>query len=65
MPNAFWFTGNYWSHITLCQSKQPLLIAIFSEETVKKILVIENTASTRNLFLKAIKAKGFYTIGAE
>ncbi|MCC5668408.1 DNA-binding response regulator [Nostoc sp. CHAB 5784] len=32
---------------------------------MKKILVIEDTASTRNLFLEAIKAKGFYTIGAE
>ncbi|MBG1269560.1 response regulator transcription factor [Nostoc sp. WHI] len=32
---------------------------------MKKILVIEDTASTRNLFLEGIKAKGFYTIGAE
>ncbi|MEH2270497.1 MAG: DNA-binding response regulator [Nostoc sp.] len=39
---------------------------IFGEEkSVKKILVIEDTASTRNLFLEGIKAKGFYTIGAE
>ena len=32
---------------------------------MKKILVIENTASTRNLFLEGIKTKGFYTMGAE
>ncbi len=32
---------------------------------MKKILVIEDTASTRSLFLEGIKAKGFYTIGAE
>jgi YesN/AraC family two-component response regulator len=31
----------------------------------KKILVIEDTVSTRNLFLEGIKAKGYLTIGAE
>ncbi len=32
---------------------------------MKKILVIENRASTRNLFLEGLKAKGFYSVGAE
>ncbi|MBW4617011.1 MAG: DNA-binding response regulator [Desmonostoc vinosum HA7617-LM4] len=32
---------------------------------VKTILVIDNRASTRNLFLEFIKAEGFYTIDAE
>jgi YesN/AraC family two-component response regulator len=32
---------------------------------VKKILVIENRAETRKLFLESLKAEGFYTIGAE
>ncbi|MBW4629069.1 MAG: helix-turn-helix domain-containing protein [Brasilonema octagenarum HA4186-MV1] len=32
---------------------------------MKKILVIENVAATRNLFLEGIKAKGFQTIGAD
>lgn len=32
---------------------------------VKKILVIEDRAETRNLFLECLKAEGFYTIGAE
>ncbi len=32
---------------------------------MKKILVIENRAETRELFLKCLKAEGFYTIGAE
>ena len=32
---------------------------------MKKILVIENVAATRNLFLEAIKAKGFQPIGAD
>ena len=35
------------------------------DETVKKILVIEDRAETLNLFLKCLKAEGFYTIGAE
>jgi YesN/AraC family two-component response regulator len=35
------------------------------EETVKKILVIEDEASMRTFFLRGLKAKGFYTIGAE
>ena len=34
-------------------------------ETVKKILVIEEQAQMRNLFLEFLKAKGFYTISAE
>lgn len=34
-------------------------------KTMKKILVIEDSASTRNLFLDFLKAKGFYSIGAE
>jgi len=32
---------------------------------MKKILVIEDTAPTRNLFLECLEAEGFYTIGAE
>lgn len=32
---------------------------------VKKILVIEDSAQTRKLFLQSLKAEGFYTIGAE
>ncbi len=32
---------------------------------MKKILVIENRAETRELFLKCLKAEGFYAIGAE
>ncbi len=32
---------------------------------MKKILVIEDRAETRNLFLECLKAQGFYTIGAE
>ncbi|MEP0802171.1 response regulator [Funiculus sociatus GB2-A5] len=32
---------------------------------MKKILVIEDRAETLNLFLKCLKAEGFYTIGAE
>ncbi|GET44092.1 response regulator transcription factor [Microseira wollei] len=32
---------------------------------MKKILVIEAQADTRNLFLEGIKAEGFHTIGAE
>ena len=32
---------------------------------MKKILVIENKAETRNLFLEFLKAQGFYAIGAE
>ena len=32
---------------------------------MNKILVIENRGLTRNLFLKKLKAKGFYTIGAK
>ena len=32
---------------------------------MKKILVIENRAETRKLFLECLKAEGFYTIGAE
>lgn len=32
---------------------------------VKKILVIEHQADTRNLFIKGLKAKGFHTISAE
>lgn len=32
---------------------------------MKKILVIENRAETRNLFLECLKTQGFYTIGAE
>jgi len=35
------------------------------EETMKKILVIEDRAETRNLFLESLEAEGFYTIGAE
>jgi YesN/AraC family two-component response regulator len=35
------------------------------EETVKKILVIEDDVPTRNLFVRGLKAKGFYTISAE
>ena len=34
-------------------------------DVVKKILVIEQQTHTRNLFLKGLKAKGFYTISAE
>ena len=30
-----------------------------------KILVIEHESCTRNLFLKALKAKNFYAIGTE
>ncbi|WP_414582702.1 helix-turn-helix domain-containing protein [Scytonema sp. PCC 10023] len=32
---------------------------------MKKILVIDNRASTRNLFLESLKVKGFYCSGAE
>lgn len=32
---------------------------------MKKILVIEDNAATRNLFLECLKAKGFHAIGAE
>ena len=32
---------------------------------MKKILLIEDEARTRNLFLECLKAEGFYTIGAE
>lgn len=32
---------------------------------MKKILVIEDSAQTRKLFLQSLKAEGFYTIGAE
>ncbi len=32
---------------------------------MKKILVIEDEARTRNLFLNCLKTEGFYTIGAE
>jgi CheY-like chemotaxis protein len=32
---------------------------------MKKILVIEDEARSRDLFLECLKAKGFYTIGAE
>lgn len=32
---------------------------------MKKILVIEDRAETRNLFLECLKAQGYYTIGAE
>ena len=32
---------------------------------MKKILVIEDEARTRNLFVKCLEAEGFYTIGAE
>ncbi|GAB1542716.1 hypothetical protein NUACC21_53900 [Scytonema sp. NUACC21] len=32
---------------------------------VHKILVIEDTASTRNLFVEGISSQGFYTLGAE
>jgi YesN/AraC family two-component response regulator len=32
---------------------------------MKKILVIEDEAQSRDLFLECLKAKGFYTIGAE
>ena len=35
------------------------------EETMKKILVIEDRAETRNYFIKCLEAEGFYTIGAE
>ncbi len=34
-------------------------------ETVKNILVIEDEAKTRNLFLNCLKSEGFSTIGAE
>ena len=34
-------------------------------KTMKKILVIEAQAETRNLFREGLEAKGFYTIGAE
>ncbi|MBD1926372.1 DNA-binding response regulator [Trichocoleus sp. FACHB-90] len=34
-------------------------------DVVKKILVIEQQTHTRNLFLKGLKAKGFYTISAD
>jgi len=33
--------------------------------TMKKILVIEDSAQTREIFLECLKAEGFYTIGAE
>ncbi len=32
---------------------------------MQKILVIEDTASTRNLFIEGISSQGFYTVGAE
>ncbi len=32
---------------------------------MKKILVIEDSAQTREIFLECLKAEGFYTIGAE
>lgn len=35
------------------------------EETVKKILVIEDEVPTRTLFLRGLKARGFHTISAE
>jgi YesN/AraC family two-component response regulator len=36
-----------------------------AEDTVKKILAIEESVQTRNLFLECFEAKGFYAIGAE
>ena len=36
-----------------------------AKETMKKILMIEDEAQTRNLFLESLEAEGFYTIGAE
>ncbi|MUH00673.1 helix-turn-helix domain-containing protein [Scytonema sp. UIC 10036] len=36
-----------------------------AKETVKKILVIENKAETRKLFLSCLKAEGFHAISAE
>jgi YesN/AraC family two-component response regulator len=35
------------------------------EETMKKILVIEDSAETRNLFLEWLNAEGFYALAAE
>lgn len=35
------------------------------KKTVKKILVIEELAETRNFFLASLQAEGFYTMGAE
>lgn len=34
-------------------------------ETMKKVLVIEDSAQTREIFLECLKAEGFYTIAAE
>ncbi len=36
-----------------------------AQKTVKKILVIENRANTRKLFLECLEAEGFHTIAAE
>lgn len=38
---------------------------MIAEEMMKKILVIEDNAQTRNLFLAFLKGEGFHTIGAE
>lgn len=35
------------------------------QESLKKILIIEDDAITRNIFLDGLQAEGFYTIGAE
>ena len=40
-------------------------IGYLEEKKVKKILVIEELAETRNFFLESLKAEGFDTIGAE
>jgi hypothetical protein len=45
----------------------PLIGPVFwmAGEMVKKSLVIEDRAETRNLFLESIEAEGFYNIAAE
>jgi len=42
-----------------------LFVVEHLKERMKKILVIEDEARTRHLYLKCLKAEGFYTIGAE
>ena len=48
-----------------CQSTSSSVASSITGETVKKILVIEDSAQTRNLFIEWLTAEGFHTIGAE
>jgi len=48
-----------------CQSTNSRPVFSWQERRWKKILVIQDDAQTRDLFLEGIKAEGFHTIGAE